>query len=260
MNDLAGNKKKALKELIEKLHAGANPDEIKERFKEILKDVSPIEISRVEEEMIKEGLPKEEIQRLCDVHLTVFKESLEKEKVLAPPGHPIHILMEEHKILLRFALEFREIAKEITTKKDAALRQAQGGDSSTSLTVSEQGRREQSRTASASEKMTELGQLSDHFKESESHYLREENVLFPYLEKHGITQPPAIMWMEHDKIREIKKSIYKLLEAHNSMVFQDFAKQLKEAATSLADMLSSHFYKENNILFPTALKVIGQNE
>ena len=233
MNDLAGNKKKALKELIEKLHAGANPDEIKERFKEILKDVSPIEISQVEEELIKEGLPKEEIQRLCDVHLTVFKESLEKEKVLAPPGHPIHILMEEHKILLRLAFEFREIAKEMTTEKD---------------------------DVSVTEKLTELGHLSEHFKESESHYLREENVLFPYLEKHGITQPPAIMWMEHDKIREIKKSIYKLLETHDSMVFQDFAKQLKEAAMSLAEMLSGHFYKENNILFPTALKVIGQNE
>jgi DUF438 domain-containing protein len=233
VNDLAGNKKKSLKELIEKLHAGANPDEIKERFKEILKDVEPLEISQVEEELIKEGLPKEEIQRLCDIHLTVFKESLEKEKTLAPPGHPICILMEEHKILLRFALKFKETAKEVTTEKD---------------------------NPSVSEKMTELGQLSEHFKESESHYLREENVLFPYLEKHKITQPPAIMWMEHDKIREIKKSIYKLLEVHDSVVSQDFAKQLKEAATSLADMLSGHFYKENNILFPTALKVIGENE
>ena len=116
------------------------------------------------------------------------------------------------------------------------------------------------KSASVEEKMAKLGHIAGHFKESESHYLREENVLFPYLEKHGITQPPAIMWMEHDKIREIKKSIYKLLEAHDSMVFQDFANQLKEAAMSLAEMLSSHFYKENNILFPTALKVIEEDE
>jgi PAS domain S-box-containing protein len=44
------------------------------------------------------------------------------------------------------------------------------------------------------------------------------------------------------------------------MVFQDFANQLEEAAMSLAEMLSNHFYKENNILFPTALKVIEENE
>jgi PAS domain S-box-containing protein len=234
MSNPSGNKKKVLKELIEKLHAGAKPDAIKESFKEILKDVSPTEIAQVEEELIKEGMPKEEIQKLCEVHLSVFQESLEKEKTLAPPGHPIRILMEEHKILLRFANEFREVAKEITTKL---------GNNEAHI-----------------EKMKHLGDLAEHFKESESHYLREENVLFPYLEKHGITQPPAIMWMEHDKIRGTEKNIYKLLEAHDNMVPQDFTKQLKEMAISLADVLSSHFYKENNVLFPTALKVIGENE
>ena len=40
-----------------------------------------------------------------------------------------------------------------------------------------------------------------HFRDEELHYQREENVLFPYLEKHGITEPPAIMWMDHDRIR-----------------------------------------------------------
>ncbi|MDZ7261503.1 MAG: PAS domain-containing protein, partial [candidate division KSB1 bacterium] len=79
-------------------------------------------------------------------------------------------------------------------------------------------------------------------------------------EKHGVTQPPAIMWMEHDKIRGIKKNLYQLLDTHESMGFQDFARQLEEVAVSLADMLSSHFYKENNILFPTALKVMDQEE
>jgi PAS domain S-box-containing protein len=154
--------------------------------------------------------------------------------------------MEEHKILLGFADEFREVAKEIMVEKDS---------DSTEEKMSKLGHIE-----AHIEKMKHLGDLAEHFKGSESHYLREENVLFPYLEKHGITQPPAIMWMEHDKIREIKKIIYKLLDTHDSMVFQDFANQLEEAAMSLAEMLSSHFYKENNILFPTALKVIGENE
>jgi PAS domain S-box-containing protein len=233
MSDLTTNKKKALKELIEKLHAGVKPEEIKERFKEVLKDVGPTEISQVEEELIKEGMPKEQIQKLCDVHLAVFRESLEKEKILAPPGHPIHILMEEHKILLKFAEELKDIAKEMRGAKDFD---------------------------PAGEMMKQLNHIVGHLKESESHYLREENVLFPYLEKHGITQPPAMMWMEHDKIREIKKNIYKLFDACESMVFQDFANQLTEAAMSLTEMLSNHFYKENNILFPTSLKVIGENE
>jgi hypothetical protein len=228
-----GDKKEVLKEMIKRLHQGANPEEIKEKFKEVIKGTTPTEIARIEEELIKEGMPREEIQRLCDVHLAVFKESREKEENLPPPGHPIHILMEEHKLLLKLTHGLKDIAREIEGAKNFN---------------------------SVSEKMKQLPDFVEHFKESESHYLREENVLFPYLEKHGIKEPPAIMWMEHNKIREIKKILYQLIEAHKSMGFGDFTKQLNEVALSLTDMLSTHFYKENNILFPTALEVMEENE
>ena len=113
---------------------------------------------------------------------------------------------------------------------------------------------------SSHEERKHLIHIIEHFKSSESHYEREENVLFPYLEKHGITQPPAIMWMEHDKIREIKKSIYKLIDGYKQLSFEDFIEKLEENATALTEMLASHFQKENKILFPTALNVINENE
>lgn len=226
-------KKEILKELVKRLHQGENAEEIKQKFKEAFKDVTAPQIAQIEEELINEGMPPEEIRKFCDVHIALFRESLDKEKPIAPAGHPIHILMEEHKILLKFAEELKDIAKEMKGTKDSA---------------------------SNSEKMTRLAHTAKHFKESESHYLREENVLFPYLEKHGITQPPAMMWTEHDQIREIKKNFYKLLDTRDKMSFDDFADQLEKAAISLAEMLSNHFYKENNILFPTALKVISEDE
>lgn len=232
MSELS-DKKELLKNLIKRLHRGSDPEEIKGKFKEVFAGVGPQEIAKIEEELIKEGMPAEEIHKFCDVHIAMFREGLEKEKTIAPPGHPVHILMEEHKILLKFAEEFREVAKTVKAEKDSL---------------------------QTSEKMKHLNQIADHFKDSENHYLREENVLFPYMEKHGITQPPAIMWMEHDKIREIKKNIYKILDDQDSAVFQDSAERLNEKALALAEMLSSHFYKENNILFPTSLKVIGEDE
>ncbi|MFH1011417.1 MAG: DUF438 domain-containing protein [bacterium] len=233
MSDKVNPKLRQLKSLLVRLHRGEDADKLKEEFKEAIRGVSPAEIAQVEEELIREGLPREEIQKLCDVHLAVFRESLEKEQALAPAGHPIHILMEEHKLLLTYANELVEVAKR--------LKRAVGVDA---------GRTQ----------MEQVHPVLQHFKDSESHYLREENVLFPYLEKHGITQPPAMMWMEHDKIREIKKGLYTLANAHATMSFPDFAQRLEESALAVAQMLSQHFYKENNILFPTALRVIGDEE
>jgi hypothetical protein len=228
------SKKQAIKDLIKELHAGARPEEVKEKFKEALGDIGAADISRIEGELIEEGMPAEEIRRLCDVHLAVFKESLEgATKTLASPGHPIHTLMEEHKILLQFADKLKNTAGKI-----------KGANS----------------FATAGESMERLSHIAKHFKESEKHYVREENVLFPYLEKHGITHPPAIMWAEHNDIREEKKKLYKLVETKESMSFEEFAKELEELAKSTEDMLSSHFYKESNILFPAALKVISEDE
>jgi DUF438 domain-containing protein len=90
--------------------------------------------------------------------------------------------------------------------------------------------------------------------------LREENVLFPVLEKHGIIEPPAIMWTEHDKIREAKRQINGLVKDYDGADFEEFKTKLGEAAKALSDMLPNHFYKENNILFPTALRVVDAAE
>ncbi|MBL7183241.1 MAG: DUF438 domain-containing protein [Anaerolineae bacterium] len=232
MSELLGKgRKEILKELIGSLHEGADPKAVKEEFKEALRGATPVEIARAEEELIREGMPREEIHRLCEVHLAVFKESLEDQKSLAPEGHPIHILMEEHKIFLEFAGELKGIAQR--------LRSAGGVDSAS---------------------MERVRDIAERFKEAESHYVREENVLFPYLEKHGITQPPAIMWMDHNQIREVKKSLYGLIDGREGMDFQDFAQQLDEVTSALAELLTSHFPKENNILFPTSLKILAEDE
>ena len=96
--------------------------------------------------------------------------------------------------------------------------------------------------------------------DAEKHYLREENVLFPFLEKQGITEPHRIMWMEHNQIRDRKKQLRTLIENYNALGLPDFKRQLDENSRALNNILSGHFFKENNILFPTALRVVTDEE
>jgi len=232
MSGLA-EKKKMLKELMKQLHAGAQPSEVKERFKQVLGSVSPLEIAQIEEELIKEGLPREEIQRLCDVHLAVFREQLEKQKPEIAPENPINILMEEHKILLQILEKLSILSNRVQQAKDASY---------------------------LGEEISQMKQVADDLLDAEKHYLREENVLFPILEKHGIKEPPAIMWMEHNQIREKKKQLQNLLNNYSAMNFQEFKAQLTQTAQFLSSSLSSHVFKENNILLPTALRLFSEQE
>ncbi len=225
------DKKSVLKAIIRKIHEGEDPERVKREFAEALQGTTPLEVAQAEEELIREGMPREEIQKLCEVHLAMFKEGLEREQSIAPPGHPIHTLMEEHKILLATAQELQFLSGRIAKNRELP-------DVPTT---------------------SRLQQLVGMLRDSASHYLREENVLFPVLERHGITEPPKVMWMEHDQIRSIEKRIYAAVPED----FQAPIKRIQEieaAAVELYQTLSSHFYKENKILFPTALKIFSEAE
>jgi PAS domain S-box-containing protein len=141
--------------------------------------------------------------------------------------------MEEHRMLIRFAGDLRTVSKALTVQNDLTLN---------------------------SEQVEHITHLVDHFKDSKSHYLREENILFPYLEKHGITGPTKIMWTEHGEIHDLEKKIYTIIEQQDEGNPHKFIDQLGEIALVFAENLSSHYYKENNILFPAALRLIEENE
>ncbi len=228
-------KKEALKELIKKVHEGENVEELKRKFKENFGDVTSEEIVRVEEELIKEGFPRDEIVKLCEVHLAVFKESVERGKSEAgkiSPFHPISILVKEHEIMEKNAQRMFNLLSNHTIDLFLQTHDAFG----------------------------ELGDLVSHFRESEKHYLREENALFPVIEKCGVTEPPKIMWMEHDLIRHIKKEIFETFENLKRNPTSEMYNSLRELAGKLFTSLKSHFFKENSVLFPTALKLVSENE
>ena len=230
---MAEDKKASIKEAIRQLHAGVPPEQVKERFRQVFEGTDSLEIAKIEEELAKEGMKKEEMRKLCDVHLAIFKEQLEKQKPNLAPSQPISILMEEHKIMLQLAEQLTSVASKVLKVSDMRY---------------------------VTEEIHKVEHLAEDFTDSEKHYLREENVLFPVIEKHGITEPPAIMWMEHDQIREQKKKLHKLIADLSETGFPVFKEQLWETAKSLSNLLSSHFYKENNILFPAAMSVVTEAE
>lgn len=231
MSELINNrehKQRVLKELIRELHAGKSVDEVKDRFASLIKDVSPAEISALENSLIAEGIPVEEVQRLCDVHAAVFKGSLaEYHKQAAPrqvaPGHPVHTFQQENRAVERL------IDEQIMPLIDAAKR------------------------LPSEEYANRLAQVFDQLWEIDKHYTRKEILLFPYLEKYGITAPPKVMWGVDDEIRDLIKAV--------KMPSPDVTleKLLKTAETAVA-RVKEMIYKEENILFPMALDTLTADE
>ena len=231
MSDMINNREyrqKVLKELMSELHNGKSVDEVKPRFEELIKGISVKEISEMEQALIMDGMPVAEIQNLCDVHAAVFKGSIEEihqaaQKPEEIPGHPVQV----------FKLENCEIEKllqqSITPILEKFKNSQELGDKNSLL-----------------ENLNRLAEI-------DRHYARKENLLFPYLEKYGITAPPKVMWGVDDEIRDGVKTVKSLL---NSGGLSELANKLKETVNKIREMI----FKEENILLPMAVETLAEDE
>jgi DUF438 domain-containing protein len=84
------------------------------------------------------------------------------------------------------------------------------------------------------------------------HYSRKENLLFPYLEQHGITAPPKVMWGVDDEIRALLKDAAKLAAQGSA----ETGAKLTEALTRVEEMI----FKEENILIPMLIDTLSAEE
>lgn len=212
-----------LKDIIRVLHRGGELDVQKRRFRELIKDVSPAEIAAMEQALIREGMPEEEVKRLCDVHVEVFKESLGEQPLpSAIPGHPLHTLMEENRALEKHLEGWNTLLERLKADRSAWQRL----------------KRE------AAEALAVLFQV-------DKHYLRKENQLFPLLEAKGISVPSKVMWAVHDDIRTMMRDLKQNLDSEDPDRVVVKGKALGE---TLADMI----YKEEKILLPMALETLDE--
>jgi DUF438 domain-containing protein len=204
-------------------------EEVKERFGQLIEGVSATEISAMETTLIKEGMPISEVQRLCDVHAAVFKGSIEEihrpEQEEDVPGHPVFTFRAENKAIERL------LRKQIRPSLNTFLEEDNA------------------------ENLGKLTEVMQQLWELDKHYLRKENLLFPYMEKYGITAPPKVMWGVDDEIRDdIKEVINQLKEYQNNK--QKLGEQLEAALGRVEEMI----FKEENILFPMVLDTLSEDE
>lgn len=222
-------RQKVLKELIKELHNGKSVEEVKPRFEKLIEGISPGEISEMEQALIMEGMPVEDIQRLCDVHAALFKGSIEEihrpQRPEDMPGHPVHT----------FKLENRELEKLINGRIKPHIEAFRNEDNRKNVDL-----------------------LAEDFAalwEIDRHYSRKENLLFPFMEKYGITAPPKVMWGVDDEIREAIKETRRLLSNYNGNK-DEVVEKADEAANKVIEMI----FKEENILFPMVLETLTEDE
>jgi len=225
-------RQETLKALIKRLHQGETVEEVKADFEKLTTGISAIEITEMEQALVNEDMPVEEIQRLCDVHASVFKGSIEaiheEDGFLVSDfdeGHPIHTLKKENRLIedliennvLRYLSDYTEYPSK-------------------------------NREANIVDAMDKLATI-------DKHYSRKENLLFPYMERYGITAPPQVMWGVDDEIRGKIKVVQSLLKNEKPELAL-----INNRTREVVEQVKEMIFKEEEIMIPMVLETFTRED
>ena len=237
MSELIDNgaraRKGLLRHLILQLHDGVAPGQVQKQLVRLLGQVPYGLVVEVEQELLAEGLPAQEVTRLCHLHGAALQGAIDLSAApVAPEGHPAHTFHQENAALAVEIGALEAAAAELDPMDDL------DAPGEAFLAVRER-----------------LNALTD----VEKHYLRKEHLLFPFLEKHGITGPPKVMWGKHDEARALLRGALDAVaaapgNAAEARVVVGLA--VKPAAQAIRDMID----REENILLPMALDTLDELE
>lgn len=93
----------------------------------------------------------------------------------------------------------------------------------------------------------------DDLNQIKIHFSRKQNQLYPYLEKKGFDKPSKVMWTLENNIKKSLNECRDLLESDQDALFIE---KQAEIMTLVEDMM----VKEEDVLFPTALDLITEEE
>lgn len=221
-------KKEIMKDIIRQLHRGLSANEAKERFEKEVGNVTSTEIAEIEQSLINDGLSPDEIKKFCNVHALIFQSAL--EKAASPetfPSHPVYLFRLENREVEKLTKEIRNAAK---NKKNAKLKAFKKS----------------------------LRDMLLKLKGVETHYERKEHLLFPYLERQGFMGPSKVMWGKDNEVRDLFKAALADLERVNTD--EELQAHVKKALDPLLEEVEGMIFKEENILFPTAIEKLSAED
>ena len=208
---------------------GENGRMLIEKYKDAIENVTPYDMIALEDKQMQMGIATETIKKDVEKVINTFFNSLEGYKWEKPEEDTFlyHLMLENQ----AFVFKLNQIKKIIKSYKG---RHADDFD----------------------QMQKELLPRFTEFLEFEYHYVKKENILFPFLEKKWTNyRPLKVMWSLHDDIRKRLKTVISMLESTETQ-WQDFNKDMSKYFFMVFGMIQ----KENLIIYPIASETVSDDE
>ncbi len=237
MSEVINNRQQRIgimKNLVRQLHRGVAEEQVRRQLETMLDETDYSDVFVMEVQLVQEGLPAEEIQELCDTHTRVLRKHLDlSETPETLPGHPVNTFVRENRELTKTTAQVRLLMQRVEALAD---------------------------DHDATEPMRGIQALLNGLTDADKHYRRKEYLLFPFFEKNQLPGPPMVMWGKHDEARTLLRETIAGLQQAESLTAAEAKAYNLFAVTPAIEAIDEMVYKEEKILFPTALNLLTEQD
>ena len=232
MSEFINNSEQRVQQLLEfsrGMMAGRDGKKLIAKYQEAIENVTPHDMIAMEDLQIKKGIKPSEIKENIEKIMNVLNPQLEKHKWDKPEeGHPLYYLMKENRELEKLLQEFKDNIKKIEFDAEVV----------------------------KEKEIKKLRSLTLQLQEFDKHYVRKENILFPYLEKKWENyRPLKVMWSLHDDIRKNLKKLLNLLSDR-----KNFDQEIRQLLGEILMLMYRMIFKEEKVVFPVAMETLTLKE
>ncbi|HUT29535.1 MAG TPA: DUF438 domain-containing protein [Sedimentisphaerales bacterium] len=219
-----------LAKILTRINEGESPAKLREGAEDFLATVEPGDIVRAQQRMLRSGVDIKEISRMCRSHIGLIGHPAEKLRFSLPQGHVLQRLLAEHQMVQCLLVDLSKLNTAISRLPYIS--------------------------ATAPE-YTRLLHIVSHLAAGEQHTQMEETVLFPELEKLGMSVLPTILTAEHFDLQYYTQQLQELIYKCCAMDFTEFKRGLDRVVLYFVPLKQEHIFKEDNMLYPIAFGVVN---
>ncbi len=225
-------KAQTLTRLLKRINQGGDPKLLHKEAHQLLPNIHPKDIAAAEQSLIDDGYSVQNVQLLAATFMLmgIREQQSDDIKTRLPANHLLRMVTAEHDLIRCFLGDLNDVVEVI-------------GDLYHLTDVSLEFRK--------------LAHIIEHLNAMKEHIEREEDVIFPYLRKHGRISLCQAVQGDHINIETEIDNLVSLIVSFDEIGFEQFRTRLIITTRRLWVIMQEHLSQEDEILYPIALGIIN---
>jgi DUF438 domain-containing protein len=226
-------KARKLAEILGRVRDGEDPAKIRNESRQLLSTLRLRDISKAQKYLLGSGLSLNQFRAIVYAFASILGDQFALLRANLSANHPVRRIIAEHEMFECFLADLLDVNEEI---------------------------QEAGKLTELSSEFRRLEHIAGHLQAIDLHDQREDDLIFPILEKYPCNSICVVLQKAHWRIKNMVGNLTMAVNNFRQFEPEQFKIQINTLSSAIVPIIREHIFQEDNILYPIALDVITDDK